>query len=222
MKQTSLFFLAVLFCQANMASTACDSSFKPLNETELLQLIAPLEQGVLVRSEFEQKRVMRLLKKPLLANGNMIFAPGFGLSWQLDKPFAYQLIMTAEQFTQVSGTQKQVINAADQPAMFAISKIFTDLFAGDFLTAENYFSISGKQLDGAKKNQWSLCLLPVREPFNKLLAYIEINGSKKINNVHIQDVGGDYTHITFSASAEIPLSNNNALTDVEKAYFQKH
>ncbi len=216
-----LFFslIALLFCQGVLAVTSCDSSFQELSESQLLELIAPLERGVLVRSAFKQERVMHLLKKPLLANGSMIFAPELGLYWQLDSPFNYQLIMTAEQFTQINGEQKQTINAADQPAMFAISKIFADLFAGDFVAAANYFSVKGKKSGSNKKEEWSLCLRPVQEPFNKLLAYIEIHGAKKINAVHIQDISDDYTHIEFLNPS---LNSNKPLTDAEKSYFQKY
>ncbi len=211
MKRCIIFALGlVFFVEGALAGNGCDSGYSLLSPEALTELLKPLEKKSVVRSQYQQTRVMRVLKKPLLAEGRMIFSPDEGLLWQVEKPLSYQLVMTPSFFLQKNADKEQFITANEQPALFAISTVFADLLGGKLASAGQYFSIAGQS---NMQDRWQLCLQPLTEPFSRLMSHILIEGGRTVHQVHFRDVGGDYTDIVFQSYSTAPL------TDAEKIFF---
>src|SRR5499426_4229326 len=61
-----IFLFAALTCVANSA---------PVSETDLKNLLAAIRQNRITQADFQEQRMIRLMKKPVLSSGTVWFQP---------------------------------------------------------------------------------------------------------------------------------------------------
>src|SRR5262247_222034 len=61
-----IFLFAALTCVANSA---------PVSETDLKNLLAAIRQNRITQADFQEQRMIRLMKKPILSSGKVWFQP---------------------------------------------------------------------------------------------------------------------------------------------------
>jgi len=170
-------------------------------------------QVPVLRAEFDQQRTISGMAQPLNSSGHLVIAQQQGLWWQQDKPFSLTLVLTEKRMVQImAGQTPQVVTADTNPQMFQFNSLLSALFHADRSVLEQNFT-----LDFTDKGQgaWTLILTPKVSPLNRLFRRITQNGETFLNNIDIDDMQGDATHIRFFHQKTAPAT----LTDVEKHHF---
>ncbi|AWH88883.1 LolA family protein [Limnobaculum parvum] len=193
------------------------SAFLLLSQTASAVTLDDLQQRFshqpVLRAQFEQQRTISGMSQPLKSNGNVLIAKAHGLIWNQTKPFPLILMMNETRMEQrMAGQPPQVITADNNPQMFRFNSILTALFHADRKALEQNFNLQFSYLG---KGNWQLILQPTTTPLDKLFRQITLNGSEFLNEIQINDMQDDSTHIRFFDQTTTPT----ALTPDEKHHF---
>lgn len=170
-------------------------------------------QKTILRAQFEQLRTISGMSQPLKSNGNLLISPDDGLVWNQSAPFTMTMLMNDVKMEQRIGNQApQVVTAQSHPQLFQFNSLLTALFHADRQALEQNFALSFSDLGAGR---WRLILQPTTMPLNKLFRQITLNGAEFLNEIQIEDMQGDGTHIRFSNQKTKP----DALTSDERRYF---
>lgn len=183
------------------------------NAVALEELQQRFSQVPVLRAEFAQQRTISGMAQPLNSSGNLLIARQQGLWWQQEKPFGLTLLLTENRMVQImAGQQPQVVTAETNPQMFQFNSLLSALFHADRRVLEENFSLD---FTDHGKGAWTLILTPKVSPLNRLFRSITLNGETFLNNIDINDMQGDATHIRFFNQKTTPAM----LTDAEKRHF---
>jgi hypothetical protein len=165
-----------------------------------------------VRGEFEQKKVIEALGRPLISRGDFVFVRDHGVVWRTHTPFAQTLRLTRTSITQEQGGQVLFKLSADrEPAIRAMSEILLPLFGAKFSQLEKHFQISGE----VKGKSWRVVLDPSPAVPLQVFRQIRLEGTSHIQRVELMDANGDRTEIRFSH-----VQTGDALTPEEERLLQ--
>lgn len=195
-----LFILLAVFSVAAQAVT-------------LEELQQRFSQVPVLRAEFAQQRTISGMAQPLNSSGNLVIAQQQGLWWQQEKPFSLTLLLTENRMVQImAGQDPQVVTAQSNPQMFQFNSLLSALFHADRRVLEQNFTLG---FTDQGKGAWTLVLTPEVSPLNRLFRSITLHGETYLNNIDINDMQGDATHIRFFNQQTAPAQ----LTDAEKRHF---
>ena len=179
----------------------------------LEELQQRFSQVPVLRADFAQQRTISGMAQPLNSSGNLLIAQQQKLWWQQEKPFSLTLLLTEKRMVQImAGQEPQVVTADNNPQMFQFNSLLSALFHADRKVLEENFALDFKDLG---KGAWKLVLTPKVSPLNRLFRSITLNGETFLNNIDINDMQGDATHIRFFNQKTTPAT----LTDAEKRHF---
>ncbi|CAM3837205.1 outer membrane lipoprotein carrier protein LolA [Rahnella bruchi] len=179
----------------------------------LEELQLRFSQVPVLRADFSQQRTISGMAQPLNSSGNLLIAQQQGLWWQQEKPFSLTLLLTEKRMVQImAGQEPQVVTAENNPQMFQFNSLLSALFHADRKVLEENFSLNFTDLGNGA---WKLILTPKVSPLNRLFRSITLNGETFLNNIDIDDMQGDATHIRFFNQKTTPAT----LTDAEKRHF---
>nr|WP_238485850.1 outer membrane lipoprotein carrier protein LolA [Rahnella perminowiae] len=179
----------------------------------LEELQQRFSQVPVLRAEFAQQRTISGMAQPLNSSGNLLIARQQGLWWQQEKPFTLTLLLTENRMVQImAGQSPQVVTADTNPQMFQFNSLLSALFHADQRALGQNFSLNFTDLG---KGAWTLVLTPKVSPLNRLFRSITLSGETFLNNIDINDMQGDATHIRFFNQKTTPAT----LTDAEKRHF---
>lgn len=208
------------------------SQYQPLfnqgaDNAALLALSQKLNLGETVRGHFVQSRQLKVLKKPLVSQGQFVFDKDQGLIWQQLTPFESLLILKDKQLIQRDSQGRVQISNADASASAAamgdlLPSLVSAMLGGDISGLSNHFELhflAQKTLTNelAKEN-WQLGLTPKDPLMKKAIANMVLEGSDTLHalvllsaapNVSPQDI----TRIDFRELRQGKLS------DAELAQF---
>ena len=183
------------------------------NAVTLEELQQRFSQVPVLRAEFAQQRTISGMAQPLNSSGNLLIARQQGLWWQQKKPFTLTLLLTENRMVQImAGQSPQVVTADTNPQMFQFNSLLSALFHADQRALGQNFSLNFTDLG---KGAWTLVLTPKVSPLNRLFRSITLSGETFLNNIDINDMQGDATHIRFFNQKTTPAT----LTDAEKRHF---
>lgn len=166
-----------------------------------------------IRSEFTQVRTIKSLPVPLVSKGEVLIAQKEGLLWLQDKPFPMVLVLSESKMVQVTNDQEpEVITADKNPQMFQFNHLLRALFQADMQALEQSFSIDFKSADS---HNWSIHLIPISTPLDKIFQSIDLFGDGFLQNITITDKQGDLTKIELYEHTLAP----QALTEGESELF---
>src|SRR5436309_7607090 len=66
---------ALVYATIAVVTLTCIARSAPLSEAELKNLLAAIRQNRTTRADFQEERVMRLMKKPIVSSGTVWFQP---------------------------------------------------------------------------------------------------------------------------------------------------
>jgi outer membrane lipoprotein carrier protein LolA len=163
-----------------------------------------------LRGRFEQTRVLRLLRRPLISRGRFLLALDHGLLWNQDEPFRSSLLLQHEQMVQRVGDSEPVVMlASEQPVPFAISEVFLNLLSGDGAGLEQHFDLS-LTLD---EFAWQLTLTPKPGPLASAIDRIGVQGGAFVQVIEVLTTRGDRTTIRMSDVTDQPAELDAAELD---------
>jgi hypothetical protein len=158
-----------------------------------------LANAQVVRGRFVQRRHLAGLTRPLESSGTFLFARETGIDWHTEVPFDSQFLLTESRITQRDeGGESLEINAAEQPALAVVSRVFFALFALDLDALSRDFELYGESSGkSAGKSEWVLGLKPRTETLGSVFRQALVRGSSAVSRVTLQDGNGDVSEIEF-------------------------
>lgn len=170
-------------------------------EDFIAEVRARLGTPEVVRGQFEQKKFIAALERPLISSGDFLIARERGVLWRTHKPFAQTLRLSRQEIVQEQGGQVRLhLTAEREPAVRAINQVLFALFAGDLGALEKSFIVSGK-LDST---QWRAVLRPASNSLAQLFKEIRIEGAGHVQRVEILEANGDRADIRFDRVQKQP------------------
>ena len=165
-----------------------------------------------VRGEFEQKKHIQALAKPLVSRGDFVVARDRGVLWRTRRPFEQTVRLTRAGIVLEQGGETQVrLSAEREPAVRAATGVLFALWAGDFDRLREYFDLSGR----AERESWSVTLRPSGAVPAQLFHSVRMEGDSHIRAVDLLERNGDRTEIRFSR-----VRTEEALTAEEEALLR--
>lgn len=179
-----------------------------------VQVRDSLSGAAVVRSDFKQRKSIKVLKRPLLSAGNFIFSQQMGLYWNIGAPINSSYVLTPSYMIErQKGFQPKVITPSEQPALFGLTEIFEAIFVGDLVRLSQDFKI---HFLGTHKD-WTIGLIPQRGVLKKMFKRVLLKGSNTVREVKLFEGNGDSTHLKFIGTTRKPTS----LSAAEKALFAR-
>jgi len=165
-----------------------------------------------VRGEFEQKKYIQALAKPLVSRGDFLVARERGVLWRTRIPFAQTVRLTRAGIVLEQGGETSVrLSAEREPAVRAATGVLFALWAGDFDRLREHFELSGQ----VEREGWSVVLRPIGAMPAQLFQSVRMEGGSHIRAVDLLERNGDRTEIRFSR-----VRTEEALTADEEALLR--
>ncbi len=158
-----------------------------------------LSEGQVLRGAFVQERFLKGFQAPLKSEGRFVLAPGRGLIWRTETPFAVTTIMSPAGLVQeVKGNETMRLPAARLPFMSKLYTMLGGALTGDWKALEDMFAVERTGDAGA----WNLHLTPRRaaDPAMPIRA-ITVRGGRFVDEVEIAKPDGDRDRLTFRDQA---------------------
>ncbi|CAO3416807.1 LolA family protein [Azospirillum argentinense] len=171
-----------------------------------------LSEGQVLRGAFVQERFLKGFQAPLKSEGRFVLAPGRGLIWRTETPFAVTTVMSPAGLVQeVKGNETMRLPAARLPFMSKLYTMLGGALTGDWKALEDMFAVER----GGGTDAWTLHLTPRRadDPTMPIRA-IDVRGGRFVDEVEIVKPDGDRDRLTFRdqlLKAEPPTADEAAL-----------
>ncbi|MBS0042592.1 outer membrane lipoprotein carrier protein LolA [Shewanella sp. M16] len=184
---------------------------------QLVALSQKLNLGETVRGQFVQSRQLKVLKKPLISQGQFIFDQTQGLIWQQIKPFESLLILKDKQLIQRDSQGRVQVSKADASASAAamgdlLPSLVRAMLGGDISGLSENFELHFLIAEGLSTDgQWQLGLTPKDPLMKKAIANMVLEGSDVLQSLVLLSAAPnvtpqDMTRIDFSALSQGKLS----------------
>jgi hypothetical protein len=156
-----------------------------------------LASGEVLHGRYTQQRFLQGFNAPLTSTGSFILAPGRGVVWSSETPFALVTVMGPGGLIQrVAGGATTHYPASRLPAIARLYEIFDAALSGDWQKMAAVFSVKREGTDG----DWKVTLTPLRPggEGSLPLRHVLVQGGRYVNSVEVMRVNGDWDRIAFS------------------------
>jgi len=193
MKQALLSFLILLFMGA---------TYVHADEQEIKILLAK----PFVKAEFEKIRKLKILSKPFITTGKILFKPEKGLVWQTLEPIEDTLLIGFDGISQLKKDDPEPVKIGN-PVVKSASEVFITILSLDLEKIKKIFEIKEKTASSQGK---VYTLTPKDETLKKVIKLIEMSGKERVERIYIEEHSGDSTLVNlskeqFDTSALLPL-----------------
>jgi hypothetical protein len=157
---------------------------------------ALLASGDVLRGRFVQERQLKGFKAPLKSEGSFLLAPGAGLIWRVEKPFAVLTILTAQGLAQeTNGGRTLSLPAAKLPFIARLSDMLGGALSGNWDALAGDFAVTRS----GTPEDWRVALAPKRTD-DPMFPYrgIEIEGGSFVGQVTLIKTDGDSERLSFT------------------------
>jgi len=157
--------------------------------------VTPLAKGQVLRGRFEQLRFLQGFQAPLKSSGTFFLAPGLGLIWKTEAPFALTTVMSPAGLVQeVGGRETMRMPSARIPFMSKLYAMLGGALTGDWEGLSSAFNITHK----ADGKGWRLKLEPIRADDPEMpIRAIDLHGSRFLEDVDLIKLNGDHDRLVF-------------------------
>jgi hypothetical protein len=183
--------------------------------TQLTIISDNLKTKSILKAQFTQKKHIKVLSRPLISKGTMIFAQKHGLYWQLEFPFHSKTVYLKSGIFQWKQGKRVTGNKGNKHSTIkGITGSFITLFSGKLSAIKKQYRIFFTH----RSNRWYLGLMPKSTPLSTVIEKLVLSGQthSDFDTLVIYDTGGDSTEITFRMLPE----QQDSLTSSELKYFQ--
>jgi hypothetical protein len=151
---------------------------------------AVLKDGDVLRGRFVQERHMKGFAAPLRSEGSFVVAPGRGLIWRAETPFAITTVVTPAGLVQsVDGAETTRLSTTRLPFLARLYDMLAAALAGDWRGLEGGFAVT-------RKND-AVSLHPLKADDPNMPA-ITARVGRFIEEVEIRKPGGDMDRLLFT------------------------
>nr|WP_282189074.1 LolA-related protein [Azospirillum sp. SYSU D00513] len=131
------------------------------------------------------------------SGGTFLLAPGLGLIWRTETPFAVVTVMSPGGFLQeAQGQETMRMPAARLPFMARLYGMMSGALTGDWAALSDIFSVTRE--DGGPGQPWRLRLEPLKpgDP-NMPVRSITVSGTRFVETLEVMKPEGDRDRITL-------------------------
>ncbi|RDJ25221.1 outer membrane lipoprotein carrier protein LolA [Bosea caraganae] len=155
-----------------------------------------LQEGQILRGQFEQKRYLSGLDNPVRSSGVFTLVAGKGLIWTTKRPFATVTVMTEAGLVQdVKGKETLRLSASKLPVMAKLYTMFGAALTGNWDAMQGAFTLTRQQNGQA----WTIHLESLRaDDPNLPIKAIKARGQKLLDEVEVVKTNDDRDVLTFS------------------------
>lgn len=150
-----------------------------LTDIAALKTKAPITQG-----SFQQTKQLKVLRKPLLSNGEFTYDQSKGVIWKTLKPMKSLLLVNGSKL--LTGQAQQAVPAA-------FGKVFTALLGNNIEQLQEGFEASA--LGPAAR--WRVQLIPKDAFLKKIISKMTLLGDTELRSLEIIEASGNSTQIQF-------------------------
>ena len=154
-----------------------------------------LAAGQVLRGRFVQERHLKGFNAPLRSEGHFVLAPGKGLIWRAEKPFAVTTAITAAGLVQqAGGAETMRLPSSRLPFLARLYDMLGGALAGDWRALAGDFTVARSGDD----KRWQVSLVPrnsddLAMPFRS----IAVAGDRFVEQVEMTKPDGDTDDLTF-------------------------
>ena len=176
--------------------------------------IDALLQNPFIRADFKKERKLKILSKPFVTYGFMLFKPDKGVIWKTTRPIIDTILIGEDEIRQLDKTSegKQSI-PANNPIMASASKMFLTILSRD---KEKILSVFDYSVETDANNIRAYKLVPKEERLRQLVSAIKLSGQDRIEVIEIIEASGDSTTIYLSNE----IFDKSKLNPEERALFE--
>lgn len=170
-----------------------------------------LQHNQRLEGRFVQERHLKGFNTPLRSTGTFLLAPGKGLIWKGETPFATVSIITLQGIVQlVDGVEASRLSAARAPFLTRFYDMLGGALLGDLGALERDFIVKREGVG----DKWRLAVTPRTSDsaVGRQIESILVSGSNFAEEVEIVKPGGDRERLVFSAQRVLadPLTAEDA------------
>lgn len=156
-----------------------------------------LAKGEVLRGGFTQERRIKGFERPLVSGGDFVLAPGLGLIWRTQRPFAIATVITASGLVQdVGGIETTRLSSQRLPFLARLYDLLGASLSGDWKVLETQFQVRRH----GDVREWDLLLVPDAgvDPLAMPFQTISLRGGQFLDEVRIVRLDGDSDRLVFS------------------------
>ncbi len=172
---------------------------------------AALAPGQVLRGSFVQESRMKGFNNPLQSSGHFVVAPGHGLIWNIEKPFATSTIVTPRGSIQDLGGLSVKLPIKNLRHLY---DMIGGALAGDWSGLEGEYAIT----QSGNQAQWQMLLTPRHRTKSTLpYASITVSGGRFVENIAMMKPDGSSDRVSFAdeALSTAPLAANESAAFVK-------
>ncbi|MCX4025408.1 outer membrane lipoprotein carrier protein LolA [Endozoicomonas sp. SM1973] len=165
-----------------------------------------------IKGEFNQEKHIKVLSRPLKSSGKFNLSEHQGLIWDTQQPTKnrikvnstglYEWKSSGSDFNQ---GQWQVKPESQSAGFSRYAKSFQALLNADIKQLQQEFDLYWQHT----ANNWQLGLKPKQtSQLTKLISWIKVTGSDRVNMIQIREQSGDFSQINLSSIA--PLNSSTS------------
>lgn len=206
----SLFFLCSVSIYYASSVLADQTTLTTEQKQRLVETLSAVQQHSIIRYDFEQKKNITLLKRPLISTGKVLFDESQGLYLQYSTPVWTAYLLADNNMFEKKQKASEYKRLAI-PQNTGLSQILQSIITADIEALQAYFSLQFAQSDST----WSLILAPLKNSAVNTLDQIVIRGDEYLQSLQINELNGDTMTLMFSHNER----SQQQLTPLEQRFF---
>lgn len=148
-------------------------------------LLKPLAAKSL-KGRFEERRTLPGFPKPMVTTG-VFELTGKTLRWEAEKPFPSIMIAGPDGVLMEAAGERQVLSAADIPAVGRASELLSGVFSGNFAALKEAFDLRAEKLaDGSVR----IAARPKSPELAKVLGEVRAKGRSFVERIEVVSAQG--------------------------------
>jgi len=168
---------------------AGDNGTAEVDKTQIKILLAK----PFLKAEFIKTRTLKIMSRPFITSGKVLFLPDKGLIWETTQPVRDVLFISQKGVSQLDINTNKIVNI-DNPIVKSASEVFVSIVSLDLNKINRLFDI---KLLNSESGVHRYSLTPKDDNLKKAILSLEIRGRSRVEAILIREVGGDSTEVIF-------------------------
>ncbi len=155
-----------------------------------------LREARCIRADFAEEKRIKVLKRPLVSSGSLVFAGKAGLYRVSKEPFVQELLVTSDGIAQRDASGKiEKMDVERQPLARGFIDAFLLVFSGD----ERALAADFELFFEGNEDAWSMGFVPRKKPLSRFIASLVVSGKRGVLvDLAVLEVNGDRTFTRFT------------------------
>lgn len=185
------FGIMVVLVSLNFLSTTVTAAAPETRPSMIEQLLSK----PFIKADFRKERILKVLSRPFLTEGKILFDEDRGVVWVTEKPVKDVVLITENAVRQLDTQGKLSSTINGSPVVEAISKMFLAIMSLDKSRILSVFDIESRDTGSTG---FGLVLVPKEEGLRSFISRIHLTGNTRIEQIDVFEKSGDLTRLYIS------------------------